>query len=72
MVLTQEGRMHVDSHFHFILLQDLSPAVQKLEGQLAVTQAALLAHQEQLKDINSQVYCLFTIVHSVLNLVERY
>ncbi|CAM6012362.1 unnamed protein product [Sphagnum balticum] len=40
---------------------DLSPAVQKLEGQLAVTKAALLAHQERLKDINSQVYCLFTI-----------
>ncbi|KAH9536307.1 hypothetical protein CY35_17G100300 [Sphagnum magellanicum] len=35
-------------------LQDLSPAVQKLEGQLAVTKAALLAHQEQLKDINFQ------------------
>ncbi|CAK9209777.1 unnamed protein product [Sphagnum troendelagicum] len=42
-------------------LQDLSPAVQKLEGQLAVTKAVLLAHQEQLKDLNSQVYCLFTI-----------
>ncbi|CAK9211273.1 unnamed protein product [Sphagnum jensenii] len=38
---------------------DLSPAVQKLEGQLAVTKSALLAHQEQLKDLNSQVYCLF-------------
>ncbi|KAH8936739.1 hypothetical protein BDL97_17G100100 [Sphagnum fallax] len=35
-------------------LQDLSPAVQKLEGQLAVTKSALLAHQEQLKDLNSQ------------------
>jgi phage-related tail protein len=64
--------MHVDSHFCFILLQDLSPAVQKLEGQLAVTKSALLAHQEQLKDLNSQVYCLFATVHSVLNLVERY
>ncbi|CAK9867939.1 unnamed protein product [Sphagnum jensenii] len=42
-------------------LQDLSPAVQKLEGQLAVTKARLLAHQEQLKDLNSQVYCLFAI-----------